>query len=71
MIQDSTFPYPEIRTEQGKTVKTWRCECGQEIGEFSAWRMWTIHGKIICGECAQKEDPEYQEYLKEKNLKMY
>lgn len=66
LSEPSTFPDPEVQKIQGKIVKTWRCKCGQHIGEFSAWRAWEIHGKIIYGECTQEANPEYKEYLNER-----
>lgn len=46
-------------------VLTWHCcQCSKPIGEFSAMRSMENHGRIICGDCAQKENPVYQEYLK-------
>lgn len=51
------FPPPTIHKEQGKTVKTWHCSCGQELGEFSARRTWELHGQIVCGEYWVKEHP--------------
>jgi hypothetical protein len=40
-------------------------KCGFMLGEFSAIRGIKIHGKIICGDCAQKANPEYHAWLKE------
>lgn len=48
-------------TEQ---IITYHCKkCNRELGEFSASRSLEIHGKIICGSCAQNENPSYQEWL--------
>ncbi len=47
----------------GKCVK-----CGFMLGEFSANRSIKLHKKIICGDCAQKANPEYHAWLKEKKL---
>lgn len=58
------LPSPTITTDSGKEVVTWSCKCGRQLGPFSAQRSWNIHGKIICGECAQNEDPGYQEWLR-------
>jgi len=41
-------------------------KCGFMLGEFSAIRGIELHGKIICGDCAQKANPEYHAWLKEK-----
>lgn len=38
------------------------------LGEFSANRSIKLHKKIICGDCAQKANPEYHAWLKEKKL---
>ncbi len=74
----SKLPIPIITTEEirfsrtnieSKTVHSWSCtKCGRKLGKFSAQRSWDTHGKIICGGCAQKEDPVYQEWLKEKEM---
>ena len=37
----------------------------QEIGEFSATRSMQLHGRIICGDCAQRANPVYQEWKRE------
>lgn len=69
----SELPLPIITTEEvrfsrteidTKTVHTWTCsKCGRSLGPFSAERSWRIHGKIICGKCAQNENPVYQAWL--------
>ncbi len=54
-------------------IKTYYCEdCikngndkPRELGEFSAMRSLENHGRIICGDCAQKENPVYQEWLED------
>jgi hypothetical protein len=46
-------------------------ECGFGLGEFSAIRSLELHGRILCGECAQKEKGSaYMEWLEDqKQLK--
>jgi len=57
------------RTEiDKKLVHSWFCKCGNQLGKFSAERSWELYGKIICGECAQKEDESYQEWLREQEM---
>lgn len=62
------FPEPTITKDAGKQVKTWSCACGRQLGLFSAWRSWNLHGKIICGECAQVESEKYQEWVREQEI---
>lgn len=68
-LPPSTITTEEVRfsrTEiEKKPVHSWFCECGNQLGKFSAERSWELYGKIICGECAQKEDLEYQKWLME------
>lgn len=67
----SEIPSPIITKEKVMsgmeiTVLTWHCcKCSKPIGEFSAMRAMEIHGKIICGGCAQRENPAYQEWLED------
>lgn len=37
----------------------------QPLGEFSATRSMQLHGRIICGDCAQRANPVYQEWKRE------
>lgn len=66
-IQTQT-PLPIITIESGNEVHSWSCKCGRKLGPFSAQRSWEIHGEIICGECAQRNDPVYQEWLRDQVL---
>lgn len=63
------LPQPIIKKVKESATKTvdvpvWPCSCGRELGRFSALRSLELHGKIICPECAQRENPVYQEWLK-------
>jgi hypothetical protein len=65
----SEMPHPTITIEQGKQVFTWNCcKCNQPLGQFSAQRSIDLHGVILCGECAQKENPVYQEWVREQEM---
>lgn len=37
----------------------------RELGPFSAQRSLDLYGRVICGECAQRIDPRYQEWLRD------
>jgi len=73
----SELPPPIITTEEvrfsrtqseTKTVHSWFCQCGRPLGEDSAKRSIQNHGKIICGECVQKEDVEFQRWKREQEI---
>jgi len=53
---------------ESKPVYSWFCKCGRPLGEDSARKAIQNHGKIICGECVQKEDAEYQAWKKEQEM---
>lgn len=66
------LPEPQIKqVAESRNVMVdvlfWTCSCGRELGEFSARRSLELHGKIICPDCAQAKNPEYQEWLKSSN----
>lgn len=71
------LPIPIITTEEvrfsrqlteTKTVHSWFCKCGRHLGEDSARKAIQNHGKIICGECVQKEDVEFQRWKMEQGI---
>jgi hypothetical protein len=50
------------------TVHSWFCKCGRPLGKDSAKRSIQNHGKIICGECVQKEDADFQKWKREQAI---
>lgn len=51
------------------TIKSYPCSvCGFLLGEDYKTQALKLHGIVICGDCAQARNPEYQEYLKQEGL---
>jgi formylmethanofuran dehydrogenase subunit E len=45
---------------------SFRCEdCNRSLGETYAERGLLLHGKVICGDCAQEANPEYHKWKAE------
>lgn len=67
----ATLPAPQIKqVKESRNVTVdvlyWTCsKCGRELGESSALTSFKLHSKVMCGSCSQKENPVYQEWVKE------
>ena len=77
MSAELSLPEPITTTEEIRfsrsltekiTVHSWFCNCGRPLGKDSAKRSIQNHKKIICGECVQKEDAEYQRWKREQAI---